>query len=98
MYENVRKDIDAILAQIRAAGLYKAERQLSSPQAAHVRWHGKEVLNFCSNNYLGLANDQRLIAAAKAALDEWGFGMASVRFICGTQTQHVSLEDKLSAF
>jgi glycine C-acetyltransferase len=98
MYENVRKDIDATLAEIRVAGLYKAERQLSSPQAAHVSWRGKDVLNFCANNYLGLANDQRLIAAAKTALDEWGFGMASVRFICGTQEQHVELENKLSAF
>ena len=59
---------------------------------------GQDVLNFCANNYLGLANDPRLIAAAKASLDEWGFGMASVRFICGTQTQHVELENKLSAF
>jgi len=59
---------------------------------------GQDVLNFCANNYLGLANDPRLIAAAKASLDEWGFGMASVRFICGTQTQHVELENKLSVF
>jgi len=59
---------------------------------------GEDVLNFCANNYLGLANDPRLVAAAKSALDHWGFGMASVRFICGTQTQHVELEDKLSAF
>ena len=59
---------------------------------------GRDVLNFCANNYLGLANDPRLVGAAKAALDTWGFGMASVRFICGTQTQHVELEDKLSAF
>ncbi len=65
--------------------------------AAHVRAAGKEVLNFCANNYLGLANHPQLIDAAKSALDEWGFGMASVRFICGTQTQHVELEDRLSA-
>jgi glycine C-acetyltransferase len=63
-----------------------------------VRSGGQDVLNFCANNYLGLANDPRLIAAAKASLDQWGFGMASVRFICGTQAQHVELEDKLSAF
>lgn len=63
-----------------------------------MRSGGRDVLNFCANNYLGLANDPRLIAAAKASLDQWGFGMASVRFICGTQTQHVELENKLSAF
>jgi glycine C-acetyltransferase len=86
------------LAEIRAAGLYKTERQLASPQSASVRSGGRVVLNFCANNYLGLANEPRIVAAAKEALDEWGFGMASVRFICGTQTQHVELEDKLSAF
>ena len=63
-----------------------------------MRTGGQDVLNFCANNYLGLADDPRLVAAAKAALDKWGFGMASVRFICGTQTQHVELENKLSAF
>ena len=74
------------------------ERQLASPQAAHVRASGREVLNFCANNYLGLADHPRVVAAAKAALDEWGFGMASVRFICGTQTQHTELEARLSQF
>jgi glycine C-acetyltransferase len=98
VYGTVRNELDASLAEIRAAGLYKTERQLASPQSAHVRSGGKDVLNFCANNYLGLANDPRLVAAAKASLDEWGFGMASVRFICGTQTQHVELESKLSAF
>ena len=98
MYATVRKELDASLAEIREAGLYKTERQLASPQSAHVRSGGQNVLNFCANNYLGLANDPRLVAAAKASLDEWGFGMASVRFICGTQTQHVELESKLSAF
>ena len=86
------------MAEIRSAGLYKSERQLASPQSAHVRSGGQDVLNFCANNYLGLANDPRLVSAAQAALDTWGFGMASVRFICGTQTQHVELENKLSAF
>jgi glycine C-acetyltransferase len=98
MYTNVRADLNATLAEIRAAGLYKTERQLASPQSAHVRSGGRDVLNFCANNYLDLADDPRLVAAAKAALDEWGFGMASVRFICGTQTQHVELENKLSTF
>jgi glycine C-acetyltransferase len=86
------------LSEIRSAGLYKSERQLASQQSAHVRSGGQDVLNFCANNYLGLANDPRLVSAAQAALDTWGFGMASVRFICGTQTQHVELENKLSAF
>ncbi|HZL07418.1 MAG TPA: glycine C-acetyltransferase, partial [Coriobacteriia bacterium] len=98
MYTNIRAELDATLAEIRAAGLYKTERQLASPQSAHVRSAGRDVLNFCANNYLGFADDPRLVAAAKASLDEWGFGMASVRFICGTQTQHVELENKLSAF
>jgi glycine C-acetyltransferase len=98
VYATVRKELDTSLAEIRAAGLYKTERLLASPQSAHVRSGGHDVLNFCANNYLGLANDPRLIAAAKASLDQWGFGMASVRFICGTQAQHVELETKLSAF
>ncbi|CAL8976038.1 2-amino-3-ketobutyrate coenzyme A ligase [Cellulomonas sp. T2.31MG-18] len=98
MYSSVRGQLEDTLAEIREAGLYKTERQLASPQAAHVRSAGSDVLNFCANNYLGFADDPRLVSAAKAALDEWGFGMASVRFICGTQTQHVELERKLSAF
>ena len=98
IYANVRDDLQSTLDQIRADGLYKEERRLDSPQASHVRTNGRQVLNFCANNYLGLADDPRLVDAAKSALDEWGFGMASVRFICGTQSQHVALEDKLSAF
>ncbi|MBU6490519.1 MAG: aminotransferase class I/II-fold pyridoxal phosphate-dependent enzyme, partial [Burkholderiales bacterium] len=85
--------------QIRADGFYKSERVIASPQSAQVRLAGGEdVLNFCANNYLGLANDARLIAAAKEGLDQDGFGMASVRFICGTQTVHKELERELSAF
>jgi glycine C-acetyltransferase len=98
MYSTVRGELESTLAEIRAAGLYKTERQLASPQSAHVTAAGRGVLNFCANNYLGFADDPRLVSAAKAALDEWGFGMASVRFICGTQTQHVALEQKISAF
>jgi len=98
VYTTVRSELAASLAEIRAAGLYKTERQLASPQSANVRSGGQDVLNFCANNYLGLANNPRVVAAAKASLDEWGFGMASVRFICGTQSQHVELEDKLSVF
>jgi len=98
MYSTVRGELETTLDEIRAAGLYKTERQLASPQSAHVTAAGRGVLNFCANNYLGFADDPRLVSAAKAALDEWGFGMASVRFICGTQTQHVALERKISDF
>jgi len=87
------------LEQIRADGFHKAERVISSPQSADIRLaSGDEVLNFCANNYLGLANDPRLIEAAKAGLDRDGFGMASVRFICGTQSVHKELEQALSTF
>jgi len=98
IYANVRTDLRSTLDEIRSAGLYKEERRLDSPQASHVSSGGQEVLNFCANNYLGLADDPRLVGAAKDALDRWGFGMASVRFICGTQSQHVELEQRLSAF
>ncbi|MDP9093327.1 MAG: glycine C-acetyltransferase [Actinomycetota bacterium] len=97
MYGSVGTQLRATLAEIRAAGLYKQERQLASAQSAHVRAGGAEVLNFCANNYLGLADHPDVVAAAKRALDDWGFGMASVRFICGTQVQHVELERRLSA-
>src|SRR5215510_6693102 len=97
MYGATRDELRATLDEIRDAGLFKDERELSSPQAARVRANGREVLNFCANNYLGLADHPRIVAAARAALDEWGFGMASVRFICGTQTQHTQLEGELSA-
>jgi glycine C-acetyltransferase len=97
-YGSVRTQLQQTLDEIRAAGLYKAERQLASPQSAHVMSGGQDVLNFCANNYLGLADHPSVVAAAKAALDEWGFGMASVRFICGTQTQHALLESRLSTF
>ncbi|WP_153102351.1 glycine C-acetyltransferase [Paraburkholderia hayleyella] len=87
------------LEQIRTDGFYKEERVIVSPQAADVRLaDGTQVLNFCANNYLGLANDARLIAAAKNSLDTEGFGMASVRFICGTQAVHKTLESALAAF
>jgi glycine C-acetyltransferase len=98
MYGSVREQLQTTLDEIRAAGLYKAERELASPQSASVVAGGRQVLNFCANNYLGLADHPSVVAAAKAALDEWGFGMASVRFICGTQTQHTALERRLSAF
>ncbi len=93
MRENLRSELD----EIRAAGLYKAERVISTPQNAAVRvGSDTDVLNFCANNYLGLADHPALVTAAKDALDRWGFGMASVRFICGTQEPHKELEAKLS--
>jgi glycine C-acetyltransferase len=93
----IREQLRATLDEIRDAGLYKNERKLASPQSSHVLANGTEVLNFCANNYLGLADHPDVVAAARQALDEWGFGMASVRFICGTQTQHALLEERISA-
>ena len=90
--------LTAELTDIKDAGLWKAERELTSPQSAHVTTKKAEALNFCANNYLGLADHPEVEAAAKTALDEWGFGMASVRFICGTQTLHTELEQKIAAF
>ena len=87
------------LEHIRADGFYKTERVIASPQSPAIRLaDGAEVLNFCANNYLGLADDPRLVAAAKEALDRYGYGMASVRFICGTQDVHKELEAALAAF
>jgi glycine C-acetyltransferase len=89
----------AVVDQIRADGFYKTERVIGSPQAPPIRLDdGREVLNFCANNYLGLADDPRLIEAAKTGLDQYGFGMASVRFICGTQSVHKELERAISGF
>lgn len=97
MYTN-RELLNEELTAIREAGLYKEEAALDSPQSAHIGVAGADLINLCANNYLGLADHPVLIEAAKKALDHWGFGMASVRFICGTQTQHKELEAKLSAF
>ena len=98
MYASVRDELAATLAEIREAGLYKVERELTSPQSARITTRAGAALNFCANNYLGLADHPDVIAAAKRGLDEWGFGMASVRFICGTQAQHTELERRLSEF
>ncbi|MDO0938281.1 glycine C-acetyltransferase [Streptomyces sp. DG2A-72] len=102
MFDSVRDDLRATLDEIRAAGLHKPERVIDTPQSAtvHVSGGGRpgEVLNFCANNYLGLADHPEVVAAAHAALDRWGYGMASVRFICGTQEVHKELEARLSAF
>ncbi len=92
-------DIERRLSGLRADGLYKEERRIVSPQAASITLeHGAEVINLCANNYLGLASHPALIEAAKRALDARGFGMASVRFICGTQDLHLDLEQEISAF
>jgi glycine C-acetyltransferase len=98
MFEGARDGILAELEEIRSAGLHKDERVIASPQDAHVRVAGSEVVNLCANNYLGLAGHPEVVAAARAALDEWGYGMASVRFICGTQQIHKQLEERLSSF
>ena len=89
-------DLSQTLDEIREEGLYKIERLITGEQDASIRVGGKDVLNFCANNYLGLADSPELVAAAKTALDEHGFGMASVRFICGTQGQHRDLEKSLA--
>lgn len=96
---SILADISAELEAIRAQSLWKTERPIVSPQDAHIKVAGgREVLNFCANNYLGLADHPALIAAAKQALDSHGLGMASVRFICGTQTVHKALEQRLARF
>ncbi|HXL95109.1 MAG TPA: glycine C-acetyltransferase [Streptosporangiaceae bacterium] len=98
MFADVQKSVAAELDAIRADGLFKSERVIDSPQGSAITVAEAEVLNFCANNYLGLADDPRVIEAAKAAMDRWGYGLASVRFICGTQDLHKELEQRLSAF
>lgn len=98
MYGELKNQLKAELYEIRAAGLYKGERVIDTPQAARVSVGERSVLNMCANNYLGLASHPEVIEAARDALDEWGYGLASVRFICGTQAIHKQLEDKLSDF
>src|SRR5213594_1024802 len=99
MLGTYKQFVESQLGEIRAAGLWKPERVLASPQRPNVRLRGgEEVLLLCANNYLGLADDPRVIAAARGALERWGYGMASVRFICGTQEQHKELEKEISGF
>jgi glycine C-acetyltransferase len=98
MNEKLVHRIAAELDEIRNAGLYKTERIIESPQGAEITVNGKQVLNFCANNYLGLSSHPRVIEAAHRAIDQRGYGMSSVRFICGTQDIHKVLEAKLSAF
>ncbi|MCR5433594.1 MAG: glycine C-acetyltransferase [Bacteroidaceae bacterium] len=98
MYGKMQNYLRQTLAEIREAGLYKEERLIESPQAAAIEVGGKEVLNFCANNYLGLSNNPRLIEGAKKMMDRRGYGMSSVRFICGTQDVHKELEAAISRF
>jgi glycine C-acetyltransferase len=99
VFASVQQEISGELAEIRSAGLFKAERVIVSPQGSSIRvGDGKQVLNLCANNYLGLADDPRIVTAAKEALDRWGYGLASVRFICGTQDVHKQLEQRISGF
>ena len=99
MYTHFQEHLQKELADIKEAGLYKNERIIASPQSGEITLQdGSKVLNFCANNYLGLANDARLIAAAKEALDTHGYGMASVRFICGCSDLHKALEKKIAEF
>ena len=99
MYDKLKPQLEAELEGIKAAGLYKNERVITTPQAADIKTDdGKEVINFCANNYLGLSSHPKVVEAAKAAIDTHGFGMSSVRFICGTQDIHKTLEAKISEF
>lgn len=99
MFQTVEPALEQELQEIRDAGLYKVERIITTPQGAHIRTtQGAEVLNFCANNYLGLSSHPAVIEAAKAAIDSHGFGLSSVRFICGTQDIHKELEAKISEF
>ena len=96
--DTITKRLSTELIDIKSAGLYKDERIIASQQCTEIYVNETNVLNFCANNYLGLSNDKRLIKAAQEGLDKWGFGLSSVRFICGTQSIHKTLEDKLSVF
>lgn len=98
MYGKMKEHLNNALVEIKEAGLYKEERIIESPQSAAIEVKGKEVLNFCANNYLGLSNHPRLIEGAKKMMDKRGFGMSSVRFICGTQDSHKELEAAISDY
>ena len=98
MYGTVRTRLLGELDEIREAGLWKGERVIEGPQGARLTVGGREVLNFCANNYLGLASDATLMRAAQEGLARWGLGLASVRFICGTQSIHKDLEAAIARF
>ncbi len=98
MYDRFKQHVEQQLAAIREAGTFKRERVITTPQRAHIEAQGRGVLNMCANNYLGLADHPEVIKAAHEAIDQWGYGLASVRFICGTQQLHTRLEAKISEF
>lgn len=99
MYGKFQQHLASTLGEIREAGLFKSERVIESPQEAHIKvMGGKSVLNMCANNYLGLSDHPAIVEAARSGLEQWGFGLSSVRFICGTQTIHKQLEAKISIF
>jgi glycine C-acetyltransferase len=98
MYSKIQNQLKNTINEIREAGLYKNERVIESPQEAHIKVGSGEVLNMCANNYLGLSDHPAIVAAAHKALDDWGYGLSSVRFICGTQAIHKELERKISEF
>ncbi len=98
MYGKIQNQLENTINEIREAGLYKNERVIESPQEAHIKVAIGEVLNMCANNYLGLSDDSRIVEAAHQTLDDWGYGLSSVRFICGTQEIHKELEAKISEF
>jgi len=98
MYSNFKQHLTKAVGEIREAGLFKDERIIDGPQEAHIDVNGREVLNMCANNYLGLSDHPAIVEAARVALDEWGYGLSSVRFICGTQAIHKELERKISEF
>ena len=98
MYSKIQNQLETTINEIREAGLYKNEIVIESPQEAHIKVGSGEVLNMCANNYLGLSDHPAIVAAAHRALDDWGYGLSSVRFICGTQAIHKELEAKISEF
>jgi glycine C-acetyltransferase len=98
MYGKVKENLQNTINEIREAGLYKSERVIESPQEARIDVGGREVLNMCANNYLGLSDDPQIVKAAQEGLEKWGYGLSSVRFICGTQEIHKELEKKISEF
>ncbi|MEB2297872.1 MAG: aminotransferase class I/II-fold pyridoxal phosphate-dependent enzyme, partial [Ignavibacteria bacterium] len=99
MFTNIKTHYSNIIEQIKQDGLFKNERVITSPQSANIEvTGGQKVLNLCANNYLGLANNPDIIKAAKESYDKWGYGLSSVRFICGTQQIHKELEKKISGF
>src|SRR6188768_3873591 len=98
MFSQFQPALKKELESIKEQGLYKTERIIETPQGPKIKVNGKEVLNFCANNYLGLSSHPEVIKAAHESLDKWGYGLSSVRFICGTQSIHKTLEDKISKF